>query len=100
MVYAPIPPFIHFQPLLKEISTPRESLDASIPVVIPIIIPIVMVPMMVPLPPILVCVMVVAMAVTVVIVRSVLLIAGVNVNAKPIVCFGLSGCESNQSNCR
>ena len=46
---------------------------------------------MVPVPAIFVRVTIMAVAVSVVIVRSVLLISGVNVNAEPIVCFGF-GC--------
>ena len=69
--------------------------DASIPVIVPIIISIVMVPMMVPVPavpPIFFRVTIMAVAVSVVIVRSVLLVSGVNVNAESIVCFGLGRC--------
>ena len=69
--------------------------DASIPVVVPIIISIVMVPMMVTVPavpPIFIRVTIMAVAVSVVIVRSVLLVSGVNVNAEPIVCFGIGRC--------
>ena len=78
----------------------RESREESIPVVVPIIIPIVMVPMMVTVPavpPIFIRVTIMAVAVSVVIVRSVLLVSGVNVNAEPIVCFGFGGCQGNQS---
>ena len=74
--------------------------DASIPVVVPIIIAIVMMPMMVPvpaMPPIFIRVMVVAVAVVAVVVRSVLLVSGANVNAEPIVCFGFRGRQSDQS---
>jgi len=73
-----------------------ENRDASIRVVVPIIIAIVMVPMMVPVPPIFVGVAVVAVAVVAVVVGSVWLVSGANVNAKPIVCFGLGGCQANQ----
>ena len=71
----------------------------SIPVVVPIIISIVMVPMMVPVPavpPIFVRVTVVAVSVVTVVIGSVLLVSGVNVNAEPIVCFGPGGYQSNQ----
>jgi hypothetical protein len=77
------------------VSDPRENRDASIP----IIISIVMVPMMVPvpaLPPVFVGVTVVAVAVVAVVVRSVWLVSGANVNAKPIVCFGPGGYQGNQ----
>src|ERR1700676_642758 len=70
--------------------------DASIPVVVPII----MVPMMVTVPavpPIFIRVTIMAVAVSVVIVRSVLLVSEVNVNAEPIVCFGIGRCQGNQS---
>ena len=73
----------------------QKNRDASIPVVVPIIISIVMVPMMVPMPavpPIFFRVTIMAVAVSVVIVRSVLLVSGVYVNAEPIVCFGFGGC--------
>ena len=74
--------------------------DASIPVVVPIIISIVMVPMMVTvpsLPAIFVRVTIMAVAVSVVIVRSVWLVSGANINAEPIVCFGFGRCQGNQS---
>ena len=77
----------------------QKNRDASFPVVVPIIISIVMVPMMVPvppLPPVFVRVMVVAVAVVPVVIGSVLLVAGVNVNAEAIVCFGPGGYQSNQ----
>jgi hypothetical protein len=73
--------------------------DASIPVVVPVIIPIVMVPMMVPvpsLPAVFIRVVVVAVTVVTIVVRSVFLVSGANVNAKPIVCLGLGGCQSNE----
>ena len=78
----------------------QKNRDASIPVVVPIIISIVMVPMMVTVPavpPIFIRVTIMAVAVSVVIVRSVLLVSGVNVNAEPIVCFGFGRCQGNQS---
>jgi hypothetical protein len=74
----------------------QKNRDASIPVVVPIIISIVMVPMMVAVPPIFFRVTIMAVAVSVVIVRSVLLVSGVNVNAEPIVCFRPGGYQSNQ----
>jgi hypothetical protein len=58
-----------------------------------------MVPMMVsvpPLPPVFVGVTVVAVAVVAVVVMSVWLVSGANVNAKPVVCFGLGGYQGNQ----
>ena len=73
----------------------QKNRDASIPVVVPIIISIVMVPMMIPvppLPPVFFGVTVVAVAVVTVVVRSVWLVSGANVNAEPIVCFGFGGC--------
>ena len=70
----------------------QKNRDASIPVVVPIIISIVMVPMMVPMPPIFVRVTIVTVSVVTVVIGSVLLVSGVNVNAKPIVCFGFGGC--------
>jgi hypothetical protein len=78
---------ISYRPLVPKVG--RKNGDASIPVVVPIIISIVMMPMMVPVPPMVV-------AVAVVVVRSVLLISGVNVNAKPVVCFRFGGCYGNQ----
>ena len=78
----------------------QKNRDASIPVVVPIIISIVMVPMMVPvppLPPVFVGVTVVPVAVVAVVVRSVRLVSGANVNAEPIVCFGFGGYQGNQS---
>jgi hypothetical protein len=81
------------------VSDPRENRDASISIVVPIIISIVMVPMMVPvpaLPPVFVGVTVVAVAVVAVVVRSVWLVSGANVNAKPIVCFRPGGYQGNQ----
>jgi hypothetical protein len=66
--------------------------DASIPVVVPVIIPIVMVPMMVPVPPIFFRGTIMAITVSIVIVRSIWLVSGVNVNAEPIICFGFGGC--------
>ena len=46
-----------------------------------------------PLPPIFVGVtIIVAIAVPVIVVRSFLLVSGVNVNAESIVCFGLGRC--------
>ena len=77
----------------------QKNRDASIPVVVPIIISIVMVPMMVPMPavpPIFVRVTIVAVSVVTVVIGSVLLVSGVNVNAEPIVCFGLGGYQGNQ----
>ena len=76
----------------------QKNRDASIPVVVPIIISIVMVPMMVPMPavpPIFVRVTIVAVSVVTVVIGSVLLVSGVNVNAESIVCFGLGGCQRN-----
>jgi hypothetical protein len=93
-LYAAIPPRpITFQltyrsAITGEVNFPRESQDASIPVVVSIV----MVPMMVPVPAIFVRVTIMAVAVSVVIVRSVWLVSGVNVNAEPIVCFGFGGC--------
>jgi hypothetical protein len=58
-----------------------------------------MVPMMVPvpaMPPIFIRVTIGAIAVVVVVERSVLLVSGVNVDAEPIVCFGVGRCRSNQ----
>jgi len=78
----------------------QKNRDASIPVVVPIIISIVMVPMMVPMPavpPIFVRVTIVAVSVVTVVIGSVLLVSGVNVNAEPIVCFGIGRCQGNQS---
>jgi hypothetical protein len=78
----------------------QKNRDASIPVVVPIIISIVMVPMMVPMPavpPIFVRVTIVAVSVVTVVIGSVLLVSGVNVNAEPIVCFGFGRCQGNQS---
>jgi hypothetical protein len=69
----------------------KKKHDASIPVTVPIIISVVMVPMMVAVPPIFLRVAIMAVAVSVVIVRSVLLVSGVNVNAETIICFGLGG---------
>jgi hypothetical protein len=63
---------------------------------IPIIVSIVVVSMMVPLPLVFVGVTVVAVAVFAVVVRSVWLVSGANVNAKAIVCFGLGGYQGNQ----
>ena len=80
-------------------SHPRENRDASIPVAVSVIISIVMVPMMVPvppLPPVFVGVTVVAVAVFAVVVRSVWLVSGANVNSNPIVCFRPGGYQSNQ----
>ena len=77
----------------------QKSRDASIPAVVLIIISIVMVPMMIPVPavpPIFFRVTIMAVAVSVVIVRSVLLVSGVNVNAEPIVCSGFGGYQGNQ----
>jgi hypothetical protein len=77
----------------------QKNRDASIPVVVPIIISIVMVPMMVPMPPvppIFVRVTIVAVSVVTVVIGSVLLVSGVNVNAEPIVCFGPGGYQRNQ----
>jgi hypothetical protein len=70
----------------------KKKHDASIPVFPIIIISIVVVPMMVPVPAIFVRVTIMAVAVSVVIVRSVWLVSGVNVNAEPIICFGFGGC--------
>ena len=78
----------------EEVYDRAENRDASIPVVVPTIISIVMMPMMVPvpsLPSIFVRVTIVAMAILAVVVRSVLLVSGANVNAEPIVCFGFAG---------
>jgi hypothetical protein len=54
-----------------------------------------MVPMMVPMPAVpaifVGVTIIVAIAVPVVVVRSVLLVSGANVNAEPIVCFGFGG---------
>ena len=83
-----------------EVCDPRENREESIPVVVPIIISIVMVPMMVTVPavpPIFIRVTIMAVAVSVVIVRSVLLVSGVHVDAEPIVCFGFGRCQGNQS---
>jgi hypothetical protein len=69
---------------------------------IPVVVLVVMVPMMVPvplLPPIFVRVTVVAVSVVTIVIRSVLWVSGANVNAKPIICFGLGGCQGNQSEC-
>jgi hypothetical protein len=77
---------------IEELSDPRENREESIPVVVPVIISIVVVPMMVPGPSIFVRVTIMAVAVSIVIVRSVLLVSGVNVNAESIVCFGLGRC--------
>ena len=69
----------------------RKNRDASIPIV--------MVPMIVPVPavpPIFVRVTIAAIAIPVIVVRSVLLVSGANVNAEPIVCFGFAGCQGNQ----
>jgi hypothetical protein len=77
---------------IEELSDPRENREESIPVVVPVIISIVVVPMMVPGPSIFVRVTIMAVAVSVVIIRSVLLVSGVNVNAESIVCFGLGRC--------
>jgi hypothetical protein len=68
----------------------QKNRDASIPVVVPIIISIVMVPMPA-VPPIFVRVTIVAVSVVTVVIGSVLLVSGVNVNAEPIVCFGFGG---------
>ena len=76
----------------------QKSRDELIPVVVPIIISIVMVPMVVPvpaMPPIFIGVAIGAIAVVVVVERSVL-VSGVNVDAEPIVCFGVGRCRSNQ----
>jgi hypothetical protein len=70
----------------------RKNRDASILIVISIV----MVPMMVPVPPIFVRVTIAAIAIPVIVVRSVLLVSGANVNAEPIVCFGFEGCQGNQ----
>jgi hypothetical protein len=64
--------------------------------VVPIIISIVVVPMMIPVPPVFLGVMVVSIAVVAVVVRSVLLVSGVNVNAESIVCFGLGRYQGQQ----
>jgi hypothetical protein len=69
----------------------QKNRDTSIPVVAPIIISIVMVPMPA-VPPIFVRVTIVAVSVVTVVIGSVLLVSGVNVNAEPIVCFGFGGC--------
>jgi hypothetical protein len=77
----------------------QKSRDELIPVVVPIIISIVMVPMVVPvpaMPPIFIRVTIVAVAVVAVVERSVLLVSGVNVDAEPIVCFGVGSCRGNQ----
>ena len=73
----------------------QKNRDASIPVVVSIV----MVPMMVPMPavpPIFVRVTIVAVSVVTVVIGSVLLVSGVNVNAEAIVCFGPGGYQSNQ----
>ena len=75
--------------------------DASILVVVPVIIPIVIVPMMVPVPSlplvpaVFIRVVVVAVTVVTIVVRSVWLVSGANINAEPIVCFGFGGCQRN-----
>jgi hypothetical protein len=68
----------------------RENRDASIPVVVAIVTVAMMVPVP-PMPPIFICVTIVAITVPVVVVRSVLLITGVHVNAEPVICFGPGG---------
>ena len=101
-LYTAIPPrLIPHQVISYDntVSDPRENRDASISVAVAIIISIIMVPMMVsvpPLPPVFVGVTVVAVAVVAVVVRSVWLVSGANVNAEPIVCFGFGGCRGNQ----
>jgi uncharacterized membrane protein len=68
----------------------QKNRDASISVIIAIVI----VPMMraVPsVPPIFVRMSIVAVSVVTVVIGSVLLVSGVNVNAEPIVCFGFAG---------
>ena len=52
--------------------------------------------MMIPVPPVFVGVTVVAVAVVAVVVRSVWLVSGANVNAKPIVCFRPGGYQGNK----
>jgi hypothetical protein len=74
----------------------QKSRDELIPVVVPIIISIVMVPMVPAMPPIFIRVTIVAVAVVAVVERSVLLVSGVNVDAEPIVCFGVGSCRGNQ----
>ncbi len=73
----------------------RQIGNASIPVVVSIV----MVPMMVTVPAvpsIFFRLTIMAVAVTVVIVRSVLLVSGVNVNAESNVCFGFGRCQGHQ----
>jgi hypothetical protein len=48
------------------------------------------------MPPIFIRVTMVAVAVVAVIERPVLLVSGVNVDAEPIVCFGIGRCRGNQ----
>ena len=78
--------------------TGQKIRDASVAVAVPVI----MVPMMIPVPslplvpPIFIGVPIAAIAVPVVVVRSVLLVSRANVDAEPIFCFRLSGCQSNQ----
>jgi hypothetical protein len=55
-----------------------------------------MVPMMVPVPPIFIRVTVVAVAFAAVVVRSVLVVSGVNKDAEPIVCFGFGSSYGHQ----
>jgi hypothetical protein len=74
----------------------KKKHGGLISVAVPIIISIVMVPMMVPVPAIFVRVTIMAVAVSVVIVRSVLLVSGVDVNAESVVCFGLGKCHGHQ----
>ena len=44
-----------------------------------------------PLPPIFVGVMVIAVSVVAVVIRSVLLVSGANLNAKALICLGFGG---------
>jgi len=70
---------------------------------IPVVVSIVMVTMMVPVPPlpfvppIFVRVVVITVAIPAIVIRSVLWVPRPDVNAKPIICFRLGGCQGNQS---
>lgn len=83
-----------------EARDPRENRDESIPVVVSIIIPIVMVPMMVPVPPlplIFIRMAIVAVSVLAIVIGPVLLVSRISVHTEPLICFGLAGCESKQT---
>lgn len=83
---------------IEELSHPRQNRNESIAVVITIIVSIVMMSMVSvpPLPAIFVGVIIIAVPIIAVVVRSVLLVAGVNINAEPTVCFGIGGCYGKQ----